>query len=65
MNSDDTINPGDRVSWKYSNKVRQFGKVLAETGCSDDLFRYRAFRVKDDDGKTQLIPAYYITKEVG
>ena len=53
----DTINPGDRVSWKYGPDYnRQFGKVINLV---------RLYRVESDDGVHCIVAEKFITKEVG
>lgn len=59
---EDTITRGDRVSWSLGDGLpRQYGRVVRVT--TKDY--QRAYAVRDDDGNGRIIPARFITKEVG
>jgi len=62
------INLGDRVSWKWNGALgspgqRQFGTIIDFGRVRPKNFK--AYRVEGDDGTRRIIPAKYITKEVG
>jgi hypothetical protein len=59
----DTIKRGDRVSWQSSTgyEPRRFGRVIRV--CTKDY--QPAYSVTGDDGIGRIVPARFVTKEVG
>lgn len=59
----DTINPGDRVSWTETRTVRQFGTNLASPACPCIGCGVTHYHVRDDNGIVHVINPRRITRE--
>lgn len=59
MINEDVIKVGDRVSWRYDNKQREYGTVTCISR------KRKIYQVKHDDDFNLIVAARFITKEVG